>query len=65
MTKKVKGFFELDQKTPPMTRGDKEKFLNNVVLHLADLKSWDEAKVTGGGVKLNELTNTFESKKVG
>lgn len=35
-----------------------------VQLHLADLKSWAEAKVTGGGVKLGELTNTFECKKI-
>lgn len=35
-----------------------------VTLHLQDLKSWNEAKVTGGGVKLSELTNCFESKKI-
>lgn len=53
MTRKVKIFFELDETK------------NEVVFHLADLKSWDEAKVTGGGVKLSELTNTLESKKIG
>ncbi|MDD2917283.1 MAG: aminoacetone oxidase family FAD-binding enzyme [Candidatus Gracilibacteria bacterium] len=52
MTKKVKNFFELDD------------MKNDAVFHLADLKSWAEAKVTGGGVKLSELSNTFESKKV-
>lgn len=51
MTKKVKGFFELDETK------------NDVILHLQDLKSWNEAKVTGGGVKLSELTAHFESKK--
>lgn len=52
MTKRVQSFFGLD--------GER----NNTILHLADLKSWAEAKVTGGGVRLSELTNTFESKKI-
>lgn len=52
MTKKVKSFFELDETK------------NEAIFHLADLKPWDEAKVTGGGVKLSELTNHFESKKI-
>ncbi|MDD5198108.1 MAG: aminoacetone oxidase family FAD-binding enzyme [Candidatus Gracilibacteria bacterium] len=52
MTKKVKSFFELD------------KMKNDVTFHLQDLKPWSEAKVTGGGVKLSELTNYFESKKI-
>lgn len=52
MTKKVKSFFELDE------------MKNEVTFHLADLKTWAEAKVTGGGVKLSELTNTFECKKI-
>lgn len=52
MTKKVKSFFELDE------------IKNDVIFHLADLKSWAEAKVTGGGIKLSELTNSFESKKI-
>lgn len=52
MTKKVKSFFELDEAK------------NDVTFHLADLKSWAEAKVTGGGVKLSELTAHFESKKI-
>lgn len=64
MTKKVKHFFEFDKKTTPMIRGDEGGFSNEVILHLADLKSWNEAKVTGGGVKLGELTNTLESKKI-
>ena len=51
MTKKVKAFFTLNE----------EK--NEEVFHLRDLKTWAEAKVTGGGVKLDELTNIFESKK--
>lgn len=52
MTKRVKGFFELDET------------VNETILHLQDLKSWNEAKVTGGGVKLSELSNHFESKKI-
>ncbi|NCP76557.1 hypothetical protein GW830_00200 [bacterium] len=52
MTKKVKSFFELDETK------------NEVIFHLSDLKSWEEAKVTGGGIKLSELTNVFESKKI-
>jgi len=52
MTKRVKSFFGLDET------------VNDTVLHLQDLKSWNEAKVTGGGVKLSELNNCFESKKI-
>lgn len=52
MTKRVKSFFGLDE-----AGGD-------TILHLQDLKSWNEAKVTGGGVKLSELTNRFECKTV-
>lgn len=52
MTKRVKSFFELDETK------------NEVILHLSDLKSWAEAKVTGGGVKLSELTAHFECKKI-
>jgi predicted flavoprotein YhiN len=52
MTKKVKSFFELDETK------------NEATFHLADLRSWAEAKITGGGVKLSELNNHFESKKI-
>jgi hypothetical protein len=52
MTKRVQTFFHLDD------------IVDSTILHLQDLKSWNEAKVTGGGVKLSELTNSFESKKV-
>lgn len=41
---------------------DKEK--NEIILKINDFRSWKEAKVTGGGVKLNELNKNFESKKV-
>jgi len=34
------------------------------ILHINDLRGWAEAKVTGGGVLLDELTNTFESKLI-
>lgn len=53
MTKRVHSFFELSDTK------------NEATFHLADLRSWAEAKVTGGGVKLSELTNTFECRKVG
>lgn len=56
MTKRVQTFFHLDEMMNEM--------MNSTILHLQDLKSWNEAKVTGGGVKLSELTNSFESKKV-
>ncbi len=52
MTKRVHSFFELSE------------IKNDIILHLADLRSWAEAKVTGGGVKISELTNTFECRKV-
>lgn len=52
LTKKVEKFFEI-------TPENMEK-----MLHINDLRSWAEAKVTGGGVLLDELTNTFESKKI-
>lgn len=52
LTKKVEKFFELTPENMEKT------------LHINDLRSWAEAKVTGGWVLLDELTNTFESKKV-
>ncbi len=52
MTKRVHSFFELSDTK------------NEVILHLSDLKTWAEAKVTGGWVRLSELTNTFECKKI-
>jgi len=45
-----------------------EKFFNlspehmEIRLHINDLRSWSEAKVTWGWVKLDELTKNFESK---
>ena len=52
MTKRVKGFFKLDEN------------INYTILHLEDLKPWKEAKVTWWWVKLQELNNFFESKKI-
>jgi len=50
MTKKLEKFFELSE--------DKM----HITLHINDLRSWNEAKVTGGWVLLDELTKNFESK---
>lgn len=52
LTKRVEKFFELTE----------EKM--DAILHINDLRSWSEAKVTGGWVLLDELSNTFESRKV-
>lgn len=37
---------------------------NEVVLELQDYRTWKEAKVTGWGIKIDELTNHLESKKM-
>lgn len=37
---------------------------NEIVLELQDYRTWKEAKVTGGWVKLDELTNHLESKLI-
>lgn len=50
LTKKLAKFFELWGEIMEKT------------LHINDLRSWNEAKVTGGGVILDELTKNFESK---
>jgi predicted flavoprotein YhiN len=34
------------------------------VLYINDLRSWNEAKVTGGWVILDELSKNFESKLI-
>lgn len=52
LTKKLEKFFEL---TP-------EKM--EIILHINDLRGWAEAKVTGGGVILDELDKNFQSKLV-
>jgi len=48
--KRVKKFFNLDENN------------SEIVLDLIDLRSWKESKVTGWGVKLDELNNNLESK---
>ncbi|MBW7954229.1 aminoacetone oxidase family FAD-binding enzyme [Candidatus Gracilibacteria bacterium] len=50
--KKLKSFFNLDLEN------------TKINLSLQDYRSWREAKVTGGGVKIDELTNNLESKLV-
>jgi len=51
-TKKLKKHFNLDDE-------------NNILkLKIQDLRSWKEAKVTGGWVDTNELTKFLESKKI-
>lgn len=35
---------------------------NQIILELQDYRTWKEAKVTGGWVKIDELTNHLESK---
>lgn len=52
MTKRVRDFFELRE----------EKM--SVSLEVNDLRTWAEAKVTGGGVMIDELNKDFECKKV-
>jgi predicted flavoprotein YhiN len=41
-----------------------EKEEKETTLHINDFRSWKEAKVTGGGIKLNELDKNFQLKKV-
>ncbi len=35
-----------------------------IILHINDLRGWAEAKVTGGGVFLDELDKNFQSKLI-
>lgn len=52
LTKKLEKFFELSP----------EKM--EIILHINDLRGWAEAKVTGGGVFLDELDKNFQSKLI-
>lgn len=52
LTKKLQKFFSLWEENMSIT------------LNINDLRSWNEAKVTGWGIELSELTNSFESKKL-
>ncbi len=52
LTKRVRDFFGLDEENMETT------------LHINDLRSWAEAKVTWGGVVVDELDKHFQSKKV-
>gem|GEM_PF-2618437 len=35
-----------------------------IFLEIQNIRGWKEAKVTGGGVLVDEITASFESKKV-
>lgn len=61
MTKKIRDFFGFDSSSPSQgeVRWGFETWLN-----VNDMRTWAEAKVTGGWIELDELTNTFESKKI-
>ncbi len=48
-TKKLKWFFPIDEE---------------IFLEIQNIRGWKEAKVTGGGVLVDEITSEFESKKV-
>lgn len=48
--KRVVKFFEITEEN------------NEIFLELQDYRTWKEAKVTGGGIKIDELTNHLESK---
>lgn len=52
MTKKLEKFFDLSEENMQK------------VLYINDLRSWNEAKVTGGWVILDELSKNFESKLI-
>lgn len=50
--KRIVQFFSLDEEN------------SSIVLELQDYRTWKEAKVTGWGIKLDELTNKLESKLI-
>ena len=52
MTKRVRDFFNLSEENM------------GAQLRVNDLRTWAEAKVTGGGVLVDELDKNFQSKKV-
>lgn len=52
LTKKLQKFFSLSEEHM------------EIVLHINDLRSWHEAKVTWGGVLLDELDKNFQSKLI-
>ena len=52
MTKKVREFFGLSEENM------------QVSLDVNDLRTWAEAKVTGGGVLVDELDKNFQCKKI-
>jgi predicted Rossmann fold flavoprotein len=60
MTKKIRDFFGFDWTQRPVS----EETGLTTWLDVNDMRTWAEAKVTGGWVELDELTNTFESKKI-
>ncbi|MCH8518848.1 NAD(P)/FAD-dependent oxidoreductase [Candidatus Gracilibacteria bacterium] len=52
LTKKLEKFFTLSPDNMEIT------------LHINDLRGWSEAKVTGGGVLIDELDKNFQSKLI-
>ena len=52
MTKRVRDFFNLSEENM------------GAQLRVNDLRTWAEAKVTGGGVLVDELDKNFQSTKV-
>lgn len=50
--KRLVQFFTLDEEN------------NSITLELQDYRTWKEAKVTWGGIKIDELTNKLESKLI-
>jgi len=56
--------FDLENTTKKLKKHFNLSDENNILkLDIQDLRSWKEAKVTGGGVDTNELTKFLESKK--
>ena len=65
MTKKIRDFFGFKEWPHPnslLKSWEGEKM--EAWLDVNDMRTWAEAKVTGGWIELDELTNTFESKKI-
>ena len=50
-TKKLRNYLNLNEEN------------NSLILNIQDLRSWKEAKVTGGGVKVDQLNKYLEVKK--
>lgn len=65
ITKRIRDFFGLKEilhPNPLLKWREEER--KEAWLDINDIRSWAEAKVTGGWVALDELNNAFESKKI-